>query len=656
VGNLLEYAPRRHLYFEDVRPIAEIRKGETLAIVGRVATSEFRPWGRAPSLIAEVKDETGRCLVRWFHGGRLRDRLRNDQRVWLHGKVSAYRGRLQLVNPTLQFLDQSELAVADQGQASYPATLELPSDRIARIIRDNLETMLDLVLEWIPEALLRRRRQVDLRTALHDIHVPATDRAYQKARRRLAYDEFMILALSVKGRKERQKILEPRVSLRCNREIDRRIRRRFPFKLTKAQDFVIGEITEDFNSGRLMHRLLQGDVGSGKTVVALYAALVAVAGGRQAAIMAPTEVLARQHHERIEAYLNGSRVRRALLTGGLKPKERDDCCRRIANGEVDLAVGTHALLEERVEFDKLAVVIVDEQHKFGVRQRARIRNKGPSPHYLVMTATPIPRSLALTVFGDLDVSIIDERPPGRGEVVTRLTSSDCDAYTEIKSRIRQGERAFIVYPQVQESADRDIKAAIEEAERLTATVFRGCRLGLIHGRMSSAEKKSVMDDFRAGRVEVLIATTVVEVGVDVPEATVMLIEHADRFGIAQLHQLRGRIGRGDRPGLCLLRSRSKNSLALSRLELLCEESDGFRLAAADLQLRGPGELLGARQHGIPELKIASLVDDTDLLEQAHEDASWILNTRDSFDSATWERFRSQLRRRLAGRFELIAAG
>ena len=436
----------------------------------------------------------------------------------------------------------------------------------------------------------------------------------------------MELAVTMRRRSFKRRQDAPVIEVRA--KVDEHIRRRFPFKLTAAQDRAVTDVVGDIAQPAPMARLLQGDVGSGKTVVALYGMLAAVAAGYQAAIMTPTEILTEQHFRSIQDYLVNSRVRWQLLTGALKASERAKALARIERGEVDIVVGTQALIQQDVTFKKLGFVVVDEQHKFGVLQRAesRWRNAGDEPlrpHYLVMTATPIPRTLALTVFGDLDISVIDELPPGRQPIATRWVRQRevLRMYEAIRVQLREGRQAYVVCPLVEEGDQGDMKAATEECERLQRDVFGEFKVALLHGRMSAQEKQAVMETFRRRETHILVSTIVIEVGIDIPNATVMIIEHAERFGLAQLHQLRGRIGRGAHHSICYLVANPKNEFAVKRIEIMTQTNDGFRIAEEDLRQRGPGEFFGTRQHGLPELRLGSLVDDYDLLQLARQEAA-----------------------------------
>jgi ATP-dependent DNA helicase RecG len=508
------------------------------------------------------------------------------------------------------------------GGGVYPASAKLSSRQIKRIIRPVLDSLDGLVSEFYDRNFLGEADLVGRKDAFAWIHQPPDERRLAQAKRRLKYDEFFLMQLGLALRRFRCKHFSAAVPMTCNEKIDSRIRKRFPFLLTQDQDTVIAEIAADMSSSEPMNRLLQGDVGSGKTVVALYAALLAVANKAQAVIMAPTEILAGQHFISIERYLRNSKVKRVLITGGLTGKKRSQLLKQIETGQINIVVGTVALLQEDIEFKKLGLVVIDEQHKFGVRQRAQLR-KDAAVHCLVMTATPIPRTLAMTAFGDLDVSVINRSPPGRGSVVTRWVApgNRQKAFEFIYERLKAKRQAYFVYPQITSTEqDSDIKAATDEWGYLSREVFPEFTVGLLHGRMPSAKKQQIMSEFRRGEINVLVSTVVIEVGVDVPNATIMVIEGADRFGLAQLHQLRGRIGRGEAKSYCFLFAETDSETAKNRLEVMTRSNDGFEIAECDLRLRGPGELFSTRQHGLPDLKIANIIDDYELLVMARRHA------------------------------------
>jgi ATP-dependent DNA helicase RecG len=454
------------------------------------------------------------------------------------------------------------------------------------------------------------------------VHFPATLATAEKARRRFVYEQFLVLQLALALRRREIRDQQRAPALKVTPQIDARIRRLLPFALTADQEKAVGTICQDLDSDRPMQRLLQADVGAGKTAVAVYALLVTVANKHQAVLMAPTEVLARQHWRTLEHYLAESRVRRRLLIGGLTPGERRQALEEIRAGQVDLVVGTQALVQEDVRFARLGLVVIDEQHKFGVHQRARVRRLGVDPHYLVMTATPIPRTVALTVFGDLDCSVIRQLPPGRQPVMTRWLRDRRRewAYERVREELRQGRQAYLVCPLVEESDLVSLKSAEQAHAELSAGPFRDFRLGLLHGRLEDAAKDAVMERFRKGEIDLLVTTVVVEVGVDVPNATVLIVEHAERFGLSQLHQLRGRVSRGTVGGLCFLFAETPNDEARERLRILTQTADGFALAEHDARLRGVGEFFGARQHGTGEVALADLHAEKQLLQLARKDA------------------------------------
>ncbi len=630
VGDLLEHFPFRHEFKPRSVPIGDLTDESVATVVGELRNVRIHGARRDQVIHAVVVDGTGRCRVRWFHSAYLRDLVEPGRIVRLCGKVEVPDDLARFTNPETTFFDgEVDDPLADDHdryEPVYPATAKLPSRQIHRIVDGILDSALSAIEDPLPHELRARRKLPPRRTAILRFHRPLSFDEVPIARRRLAYDELLLCQLAVQLSRRRTSASPKAGAIPVDERLDGRIRRRFPFALTRGQDQAVAEIRADLARAEPMNRLLQADVGAGKTAVAVYAALAAIARRRQVALLAPTEVLAAQHFAKVEQYLQGSRVRIAYLAGSTPKSKRAALLRTLRSGETDWLIGTHAVLEERVAFADLGLVIIDEQHKFGVAQRARARQKGVAPHVLVLTATPIPRTLAMTYFGDLDVSTIRDAPPGRQPVVTRLVSdNDTEkAWQFVRTRLSRGEQAFVVYPLVEESDSLPLKAATGEARRLAGGVLSGFHVGLLHGRMKPAEKEEVMRRFRSGAIHALVATTVIEVGVDVPNATIMAVQHAERYGLSQLHQLRGRIGRGEKKSYCLLFCEGGGEVALARLKIMTQTTDGFRIAEEDLRLRGPGELLGTRQHGLPTLKVADLVNDLDLITAARDDAAAIL--------------------------------
>jgi ATP-dependent DNA helicase RecG len=623
VGDLLEYYPRDWNFLPEPSKINQMRPNETTNVIGMIESTDYQSYRRQPLFEALISDDTGVCRAVWFHGGYLRDQLEPGQIVMLWGKATLYKHQVQLTNPKFLVIDQEHPQSSEHFSGGvYPASSRLSSAQIKRIIAPVLESVDDLVGEYYDKDFMKKADLIGRKAAFCWIHMPPDERKLTQAKRRLKYDELFLMQLALALRRHRVQHYSAAGTCKCTDEIDSRIRRRFPFLLTEDQNNCIAEIAADMGKSKPMNRLLQGDVGSGKTVIALYAALLSVANRMQAAIMAPTEILAEQHFVSIERYLRKSSVERILITGGFTGKKRNEALDKIKNGEIDIVVGTVALLQADIEFKNLGLVIIDEQHKFGVHQRAQLR-KQTTPHCLVMTATPIPRTLAMTAFGDLDVSVIKHSPPGRGTVITRWVDRKHRqrAYEFIRERLRAKKQAYFVYPRITSVEQAgDVKAASDQWEYLSEKVFPEFTVELLHGQMLSAEKQRIMSEFRKGKIDVLVSTIVVEVGVDVPNATIMVIEGADRFGLAQLHQLRGRIGRAEARSYCLLFAETENEAATSRLEIMTRSNDGFDIAEHDLRLRGPGEMFSTRQHGLPDLKIANIVDDLDLLVMARRHA------------------------------------
>ena len=586
--------------------------------------------------------------------------FRRGQRVVLYGKPVRYRGSLQLNHPEFEIVEDDGEEQLHTGRLVpvYPLTDGLGQRTLRSLIHRVVEEFADAVADSLPPALRRRLGLLPLTEALKGIHFPENPAQADAARRRLAFDDLFILQLGLALRRRRD-ATAPGIRMGPPGPLVARLRALLPYRLTRAQERVWDEIQKDLGKGRPMNRLLQGDVGSGKTVVALLTVLTAVEAGYQAALMAPTEILAEQHSLTLGPLLTPLGVRSGLLTAGLKATERAALLGRIRTGEVDVVMGTHALIEEAVEFSRLGLAVIDEQHRFGVLQRAKLRGKGVNPHVLVMTATPIPRTLALTWYGDLDLSVIDEMPPGRQPVVTasRTEAKRPQIYDFLRTELQAGRQIYVVCPLVEESEAKDLRAATELAERLRTDVFPDVRVGLLHGRLRLDEKEAVMRAFKAGEIRILVSTTVIEVGIDVPNASVMLVEHAERFGLAQLHQLRGRIGRGPWKSYCILMAgRSLTPEAERRLEALCESQDGFFIAEVDLSLRGPGEFFGTRQSGLPEFRFANLLRDGRLLEQARREAMALVAADPRLARPEHRLLREGLLARWQGRLDLASIG
>ncbi len=628
--DLVRHLPRTHLDRSQVQPIGKLRPGAEATVLGEVLTAGERRTRRGGSLqTVTVDDGSGVLFCVWFNQRYVLKQLRGGLKVMLSGMLQIHGGRRQLVHPDFEVLGGEEPTLhTGRLVPVYPLTAGIGQHWLRRLIHATLTELAGDLPDPLPDALRRRRRLPPLAEALQGLHYPADRQQLQRSRRRLVYQELLEVQL-VMGLRRRHREQRPGVALARPGDLTRRLVDGLPFTLTVAQRRVLAEILADLRRGKLMHRLLQGDVGSGKTLVALIAALFVIEQGYQALLMAPTEVLARQHGQTLRRLAEPLGVVVETLTGATPATERRRILAACGAQEVQLLSGTHAVLEEAVRMPRLALAIVDEQHRFGVRQRGRsARDEAALPvHLLVMSATPIPRSLALTLYGDLELSLLDEMPAGREPVVTRVepASREETVYAACRERIAAGERGFVVYPVVEESEKTDIKAATAEAEALAAGPFGDQRVGLVHGRLKARDKQEVMARFAAGDLDVLVATTVVEVGIDVPEATWMVIHAPERFGLAQLHQLRGRIGRGGGRAWCwLLASEQLAAETLTRLRFFASTGDGFRLAEEDLRQRGPGDLWGLRQHGAPGFQLANPLRDGAVAAEVADDVRELL--------------------------------
>ena len=645
VGDLVQLFPNRHSDYTKIRKVAQLSPGEEQTAILMVWEASQTMLGRQKSTQAVLGDETGNVRAVWFNNPWLASRLKQGSRVSISGKVNVFRGSLVFQGPECEILDEDDdLLHTGRLVPVYPSTQGLSQRVLRSLVRRALDACIGQIDEFLPEEVVHRVGLIGIRDAIQQMHYPDDWESYQHARRRLAFDELFLFQLSVLSRRAEWKESGGALPLRVEPSTLDAFLSTLSFELTGAQSRAINDILSDIESDQAMSRLLQGDVGSGKTIVAAAAMLAAVHNGTQAALMAPTEILAEQHFLTICRLLDGPgfepagggiqtlnvagldrKLTVALLLGGQRRRIRDDLTSLLSAGLVDIVMGTHALIQESVDIPNLSLAVVDEQHRFGVSQRARLREKGVRPHFLAMSATPIPRSLSMTLYGDLDVSIIDEMPPGRLPVRTRFVENERReaAFEFVRDELDAGRQAFVVCPLIDESEVIQTKAAQEEFERLSTTVFADRSVGLLHGRMSLEEKEQVMDDFKAGGLDVLVATPVIEVGIDVPNATVMLIDGAERFGLSQLHQLRGRVGRGTHQSFCLLLSESPGSEALNRLRLLERTSDGFKLSEEDLKLRGPGDYLGTRQSGLPAFRVAEITDQ-DIVTLARREAERIL--------------------------------
>jgi ATP-dependent DNA helicase RecG len=644
IEDLIYYLPMRYEDRSNLARITDIEHNTyaTIEVEVRVAGTYAVKGGKLRIFEFSGIDETGQVRAYWWNQPYLQNSFPRGRKVLLYGLWKrGRRGFFEVENPDYEFTTDDDAADPIHTGRRVPVYRklgEVRSKQLRSVMHHVLERIdFSEVEDHLPEEVTSRASLISRADALRQIHFPADDASidlYNKsqspAHRRLIFEEFFWLSIAMGLRRQGREAAPKGTIIEINDRVRERVRAILPFKPTAAQKRVLREIVQDMAGPAPMNRLLQGDVGSGKTIVAVQAAVVAIENGYQSAIMVPTEILAEQHARNVKRTLASAPYRVELLTGSLGAARKRELHAAIEAGEVDLVIGTHALIQEAVNFHKLGFVVIDEQHRFGVLQRAELINRGYNPDVLVMTATPIPRSLAMTVYGDLDLSIIDEMPPGRKPVITKVRGEEARTkiYHFLSTIIRQGRQVYVVYPLVEESEKLDLLNATQMAEHLQSVVFPNFRVSLVHGRMKQEEKDAVMEEFRRASSHILVATTVIEVGVDVPNASVMIIEHAERFGLSQLHQLRGRVGRGDEQSYCILLASHKRTVeARERLAIMEETSDGFKIAEKDLELRGPGEVMGTRQSGIPAFRIANIVRDHALLEAARREADYMLGAR-----------------------------
>jgi len=649
IGDLLYLFPRRYDDYSELRTIDRLEYGEEVTIIGNVWDIQSRKGHHRKVTVvsAVVGDATGTIQVTWFNPYITRQ-LRPGSTVVLSGRVDERFGRLIMTSPAWEPLDE-ELIHTGRLVPVYPLTEGIGARWLRTLVKQAVDSWARRLPDHLPEKVRENAGLLSLPRAIEQVHFPDNKNLLEAAQRRLAFDEFFLIQVGALQARQAWRS-QPGKPLHVDDGLLQMYLAALPFQMTSAQERSLSDILGDVSQPLPMNRLLQGDVGSGKTAVAAAAIWIAVCSGAQATIMAPTEILAEQHFRNLTAMFQGLHPperteppRVALLVGSLNQGEKEAAQQAIASGDVDIAVGTHALIQETVEFHDLALAVIDEQQRFGVRQRAALRQKGYHPHVLVMSATPIPRSLALTLYGDLDLSVIDELPPGRQPIQTRwlLPKERERAYSFLRGQVEAGRQSFIICPLVEESEVLDAKAAVEEHRRLQEEVFPDLRLGLLHGRLKGEEKEAVMRSFRQGELDILVSTSVVEVGIDVPNATIMLVEGAERFGLAQLHQFRGRVGRGEHQSYCLLASDAATGAAAERLRALEESQDGFVLAEKDLDLRGPGDFLGTRQSGLPVLRMARL-SDLRTLELARTEAKKLFDADPELEAPEHRALRRQV--------------
>lgn len=658
VGDLITYFPFRHEDRAHLKLFAQITHGEEATVLGVVSEHQITfTRGGKPLLKILLEDGSGKATMVCFNQFYLKDSLPRGTSVVLHGKFERTFRDLQVTNFIYEKLagKEDDLIHTKRIVPIYQVTSKLNLRFLRTLIKRTLDYYLSCLKETLSETILRRHNLMPYQQAVYNIHFPSTREKGEDARRRLIFEEFFFWELAMALRRRQVKVINKNRKYQLRKNLLTAFKEKLPFDFTSAQKRVIREIFNDLMSPKPMNRLLQGDVGSGKTVVALAAILLVVENGYQAAVMAPTEILAEQHYLTLRQMLEGLEVKVELATGRMGQKKKREVYQRIVRGESQIIIGTHALIEQGVKFSNLALAIIDEQHKFGVMQRARLRKKGENLDILVMTATPIPRTLTLTVYGDLDVSIIDQLPPGRRKVLTQRLSEE-EAYQMVIDGVRKGQQAYIVYPIINESDKLELRAAVKMAERLMATVFRDFRVGLLHGQMKSDEKEQVMMKFLNREFDILITTTIIEVGIDVANACLMVIEHSERFGLATLHQLRGRVGRSAEQSLCILLGQTKTEEAKKRVQIMLETNDGFLIAEEDLRLRGGGEFFGTQQHGLPEFKIGNIVSDHRELELARQ-AAFQMISRDPILTFPENRvIKQKFKQKFRKRFGLASVG
>lgn len=629
VEDMFWYFPRRYEDRSQFKPISKLSIGQNETVKGMVLTLGLRR-GKSGINIFElaVGDKSGVIYAIWFNQPFLKRNFKIGDEIILYGKVEFY-NKLQINSPEYEIIslkDKNYVIHMGRLVPVYPLTQQVSQRYLRSLIYQAINQYVSNLKDMLPNEIKIRHKLIDLSLAIRQVHFPKDINSCLRSRFKLIFDEFFLLLLGLGIRKLQEKEEENGISYKLNGQLIQKFKELLPFDLTNAQGKVITQIQNDIAKPKAMNRLLQGDVGSGKTIVAVHALVLTVDNGYQGAIMAPTELLAEQHYLTLTKFLNPLGIKIVLLISSLDKKKQEAIYKEIKSGTAQIIIGTHALIQEKVNFRNLGLVVIDEQHKFGVIQRATLGKKGLNPHILVMTATPIPRSLALTIYGDLDISTIDELPPGRRPVKTILAEENkrTDIYEFIKRQVELGRQAYIVYPLIEESYRADLKAATSMYERLKKEDFSQFKIGLVHGRLKKESRDKIMNAFKEGKIDILISTIVIEVGIDIPNATVMLVENAERFGLSQLHQLRGRIGREKYESYAILLPQGQSEEAKMRLSAMVETQDGFKIAEQDLLIRGPGEFFGTRQHGLPELRVGNILSDLKILELVKEEVNNLL--------------------------------
>ena len=627
VKDLIEHFPRDYEDRSQVVPISEIKLNEENTFRGRVrGIPEDMRVKNLRIVRARIEDSTGGIVAVWYNQPYMKKAFKEGAEYIFTGKAVRKYNNIEIQSPEFEIVSKGSILSGGRIVPVYSSTSGISQKMLRSIIKDTLDYAGNQIHDFIPTSIRKKYKLCDRNYAVSNIHFPESNESFFIARRRLVFEELFMLQtalLKMKSSVNKGKSGIVFKNINCAKEILNAL----PFELTDAQKKVMREIVNDINSGKSMNRLVQGDVGSGKTAVALVTAFIAIRNGYQSALMAPTEVLAGQHYEFISKILDSLGIKTVLLTGSLKKKEKEKALELIKSGEAKMVIGTHAVIQENVEFQKLGMVITDEQHRFGVRQRGTLSEKGENPHVLVMTATPIPRTLALILYGDLDISIIDHLPPGRQKIDTLSVNSSYHEriYSFIRKEVDRGRQVYIICPMIDENDKLDVQDVTTYTEKLKNEIFSDYSVECMHGKIKPQKKQEIMEEFAKNNINILVSTTVIEVGINVPNATIMMIENAERFGLAQLHQLRGRVGRGSEKSYCILVCDSKSKVAKERMNMMTKSSDGFEISEMDLKLRGPGEFFGTRQHGLPEMKIANLYKDMNILKEAQKASLELMN-------------------------------